>query len=124
MGRSAVPAGRYVEEARSYSVARPHLHDILRVKLADEVGAHASQQAVLGPGQVVLRKLRDLLEQPGSHGVVEVLRRQRLGVRGEASTHVLHQLAEPVLLVDVDVNLVAHDRSRRPPAPPAYDLEA
>jgi hypothetical protein len=45
-------------------------------------------------------------------------------VGGETATHILHQLAQPALLVDVDVNVVAHDRSSAAAVPPAYDLEA
>ena len=50
--------------------------------------AAAAQDAELGAGRIIFRQHRDLLEQFGACGVVEIFRRQALGKLRQVADHV------------------------------------
>jgi hypothetical protein len=103
--------GTYRETAGLGPRPRTELHDVARGQIADQLRRCGGQQAILDPRRVVLRHLGDLLEQSGPDGIVEVFRRQCLGALGEAPSHVAQELVKAISLVEMDVNLIAHDCS-------------
>ena len=71
------------------------------------------EDRALGPGRVVLLQPGDLVEELAAPGVVEVLRRQGLRLRGQPGTHVVGHLRGQRARVEVDLRVQdGHQLSR------------
>ncbi len=104
---AAEPAARLhgvEQDPRLLAGAGAELDQDVGIGLEDHVLGVGVQDRALGPGRVVLGQAGDLVEQAASPVVVEVDRRELLGIRGQPGAHVgLHGVPE-VAAREVDVD--------------------
>ena len=87
---------------------RAKLDDVHGRQLLHEPGRQRLEQRRLRPRQVILGHSGDVLEQPGSDHVVEVLRWQSLRARREPATRVVFEPLAPVGVVRIRVRAITH----------------
>jgi hypothetical protein len=110
-------AARLQEAARLQREAGAQLDHVARRQRAHERRRQRVEQRVLDAGQVVLGQPRDLVEESGADGIVEVLRRQRARARAQTAQHVVGHGLQARVSIGVDVDPIAHDRLLAPAGP-------